>query len=656
MASYPDQFYRFSVFAYDPKTAELLRNGQRVRLPEQSACLLTLLLKNAGELVTRQQIRDSLWPDHTFLDYDHAINKAVSQLRAVLRATRKAPSAIETIPKRGYRFVLDIQKPAVSSIIPPPTSLDEEPPLLETTVLVPDVVIPQNSGETNQDRHRPHWHRFVLGGVIAIVILVIVAGILFYQKRTVLPIADNAGSITVGIAPFDAEGTDAERIADSFRMELTDSLSRLPSIQVRAAHSFLSNKQDDANIRALSRMLSLDYIIFGKFTLNGSRCWLQLELVHGSDTIHLASLQYSGNMNQLSRMREAAEHDIFIHLRVHETPGLTSHGNTTNSDAYQHYLQGRYLLTQRTDSTLREAIEEFQAAVANDPNYAKAYAGMANAHIALAEHHNASLEENFYAARSFVQKALSIDPQLAEAKALQGYITFRYDWNIPAAKQQLQEAISAESSAAPFHIWYAIVLAHNDEFNEAFHQLDLAQTIDPYWPAVYFTDAFVANAAQDHSRALQSAHRLQELMPDWPQVLDTLAWAYWGTGQYEDAIRTWRKMAVLEKDKYREQLEIKGLNVFRAGGVPAYARLHLNAIGHEKLHQNDFSPEEWYAYAGEKQRALQALRYTVDHHSLDAIDIAINPAFTSLYNDLAFQNLVKRVGVPAPVMPAVQRN
>jgi Tfp pilus assembly protein PilF len=459
-------------------------------------------------------------------------------------------------------------------------------------------------------------------------------------------------TVTVGIAPFDVVGTGAEQVAESFRLELMDSVSRMPSVQVRAAHSFRTNKQDSDSIRALARTLDLEILLFGKFTLEGDRCWLQLELVRGSDATHLASLQYSGTLNQLTEMRTQAQHDLFLRLQVQETPNLGAHGNTVNAEAYRHYLKARYLISQRTDNSLHDAIDEFELAINNDPSYAKAYSGMANAHIALAEHGTAPFDENYRAAKSLTEKALSLDPLLAEAQALDGYIAFRFNWDLTTAQNKLRKAIELEPGTAAYHIWYSIVLTTSGQFDAAFHQLDFAEAADPFWPAVYVTDSFVANAARDHKRSIDAGHKLIELMPDWPLAFDSSGWAYWNAGQNTEAIQAWRQMAVLDKDEYRQKLEGRGLQAFRHGGVAAYARVRLQAIAENAAktrNQNDFVPEEWYAYAGDKQRAIKALQATVDSHRPDALNIALNPAFDSMHDDLTYLKLVKKVGVPLPM-------
>jgi DNA-binding winged helix-turn-helix (wHTH) protein/TolB-like protein len=647
MEQIPGQFYSFSIFSFDPSTGELLRRGKRVHIPEQSARLLSVLLQDAGLLVTRQQIRESLWPEGTFLDHDHAINKAISLLRNILRENPRAASVIETIPKRGYRLVAELTARPEAVLSPSPAAEEtpggaeaEIPSSALTPVSLIEPMGPRLLFLTRRARR--------LALAASLLVLLGASYSLWYQHHRATVVA--AAPLTLGIAPFEAEGQDAEQIAESLRMELTDSVARIPAVQVRAAHSFRTNKQDVDSIRTLSRTLDLSDLIFGKFTRDGNRCWLQLELVHGQDATHLATLEYSGTLDQLPQIRQQAQHDLFLHLQVQESPAATA-GNTNNSMAYRHYLHARYLIAQRTDDALRAAIDELNTTLALDPSYAKAYSAQANAHVALAEHGMAPFEENYKAAQELTDKSLRLDPNLPEAIALQGYIAFRYHWDLNRSQTLIRQAIVLEPGDATFHIWYANLLATKGLFNEAFQQLDLAQTADPFWPAVYVTRCFVSNAAHDDGRALDASRKLLQLMPDWPLALNTAAWSFWNSGEYEQAIAYWKQMAVLQHDNFRINLETRGLQAFRHGGVQEYAHLRLEAIRKNPTQlqvSNDFVPAEWYAYAGEDARALQELRSLVDRHDPESLILNIDSAFDSLHHYPAYQDLVRRVGLPMP--------
>lgn len=655
-------FYAFSVFTYDPEAKELRRNERRLRISEQSARLLELLLASGGALISRQAMREALWPDGAPFDYEHSINKAVSQLRMILRDKPKSPSMIETISKRGYRFIAPLV------VKPPKLSMEQTPPRAVESAAVKnapsDVLHPVNPTllpaspapqqtlsitlPSKRRRLGSAVYRWVLLAVL--VVLVSISLYLLYERHSATQVA-LPSSITVGVVPFEVSGASADQLAESFRMDLIDAVGQLPGVQVRAAHSFRSAQQDNDSVRALAQSLDLDELIFGKLKIDGDRYTLQMELVHGRDATHQASLRYSGLVSQIGQIRERVRQDLYLYLKMQKSSeGMAAmHGTTDNAEAYQHYLRARFLLAQRVDASVSQSIEEFQSAILLDPGFAKAYAGAANAHVVLAEHGNAPFSQNYQQAETLVRKALSLDPQQAEAIALQGYIDFRYHWDLQSASQMLRKAIDLEPGQAIYHIWYAIALTTMGEYNQAFHQIDLARAADPFWPAVYVTEAYVADAAQDFGRSLTAVTKLQELMPDWPLSWDITAWTYWNGGKYAKAIQAWRRMAQLEKDPFRQQLEERGLREFRRGGVVAYAKVRLDAIEHhsQQLHDyNDFVPEEWYAYANEPAKAVKALRHAIDLHQPTALEIGINPAFTALHTLPEYQALVKRVGVP----------
>jgi tetratricopeptide (TPR) repeat protein len=225
-------------------------------------------------------------------------------------------------------------------------------------------------------------------------------------------------------------------------------------------------------------------------------------------------------------------------------------------------------------------------------------------------------------------------------------VLFRYDWNTALAESELRQAIELEPGKAIYHVWYAVLLSDAGRFDESFHQIDLAHASDPLWAPIYGAETLLACNARDHARELAAAKKLVELKPDWPASHDDMAWALWHSKQYVDAIGEWKRMAVLEGDVSREGLEDKGLEAFRGGGVRAYARLRLAAAQSgldNGQHSNDFVPAEWYAYSGERKKAIAALENMVSRHDPDALLIAVNPAYENLRMDPQFQSLSQQV-------------
>jgi DNA-binding winged helix-turn-helix (wHTH) protein/TolB-like protein/tetratricopeptide (TPR) repeat protein len=667
-----------------------VRNGRKLRIPEQAAQLLTILLERAGTLVTRDELRQLMWPNGEYLDYDHSISNAINQLRNILRDNSRAPTFIETMPKRGYRFLAPVdcvlpnsgaQSAGTTAQSPPPDPHESEGPQADVptsfsandgdtsvtrmnvlTALAtpeirpisqiqiastPELAVALAKGPELRNRSTAAF--FLAGAVLLLLIVGFGLGVGFFvsAKRK----SPQPAYISVGIAPFEAESPEAKQLADGFRLDLTDALSQLPRIQVRAAHSFSSNKHDDTSVRALAQTLQLDTLLFGKLTLVGNHVELQLEVVRGRDAVHLASFRYSGTTEELSSIRDDVQRDVFARL---ESTTLSSQrmdpGGTENPEAYEDYLNARARLLRWTNEPLSKVLEGFQAAVALDPGFAKAYAGMASAYVLAAEHSVAPRDDSYRQAEQLAKKAITLDPSEAEAHTTLGFIRFRRDWDTQSAERELRQAVDLEPNQASHHTMLALLLGNTGRFEESLHQIDLARQEDPLWPPVYLTEMYLASSARLNNRSMAAADKLIRMMPDWPLAHDQRGWALWYSGRYEEAIAEWRSMALIEKDPARLALEDNGLEAFRRGGVPAYARVRLRAIhsGHAWAHPNDFELAEWYLNAGDREKSLSEIKEMVDDHDPESLQLAVSPAYTNLHQDPLFLALLSRIGLTLP--------
>jgi tetratricopeptide (TPR) repeat protein len=462
-------------------------------------------------------------------------------------------------------------------------------------------------------------------------------------------------SLTLGIVPFEASGEGAAALADSFRFDLADSLAEIPSIEVRAAHSFddlgahSGGGQDEAQIQARAERLGVSTILFGRFAVTGPQCQLQLELVRSRDGMHLMSLQYSGTREQLASIRDRIEHDVFERLHTAGPNLSASSTHAASPKAYEAYLRGRSYLAQWTDDALHQAIGSFEEALAADPAYARADAGMASAYYVLAQHGSAGRNEDLDRSRAYAQRALNIDPSIAEAHAMLGEVALSKDWNFALAQTELNTATELDPSHAIYHQWLSILECVEGKYDLALQQIDRAHGADPDWAPPYMTEIYIADSAGQWDRADRAATVLLHKMPDWPLAHEQNAENLWTSGRYAAAIDEWHRAAVLDRNPDRAALEERGARALREGGVQAYARLRLNAIQTRKgisYEEYDFVPAEWDAYAGEWDQALDDLEKLLESHSTLALQTGSNPAFLPLHKNPRFIALLTRFGVP----------
>ena len=693
--------YAFSVFTFDAAAGVLKRNDRYLRVPPQTLLLLTALLERAGAVITREHLRQLLWPEGEFIDHEHAINRAMNYLRSVLRDDPKKPQFIETLPKRGYRFIAEVTYLPEEAQQAPEVMLETDRPSLgaphspdsygtliaevESTALqlhgaapIEDIAVNSTSllhaddlalseefqaelsrtqlfhGESSTDRRLsfyfargaawflrpPIAYGLGLGTIIALLLALFV----LRSHKSV------TNDRSMGIVPFEVHGAQAEQMEESFRMDLTDTLSQLPKLQLHASHSLDHVKTDDASLMAISKSLQLDLLLLGKLTIEDGHCVLLLELVRGRDALHLASYQYSGTVQELATIRDKAQRDIFSGLQLSGNSAQASAGSTQNPEAYSFYLRGRELASRRTVATLNSAVSQYLSATERDPSFARAYAGMATAYLSLGS--LADPVENLREAKLLAEKAERMNTRVAEAHAVLGFVAIRKDWNIAMGEAELRRAVELEPNEAAYHAWLAEFLADEGHADEALHEIDIARADDPLWPQIIAMDVFVSGAAHQYARGVEAAKRNVALSPNSSFARDQLAWSLFDAGRIEEAIHEWRDTAVLEKDDARVALEDRGLAEFLRGGPTAYAAVRLSAIQDHleaaSTHPDDFIPEEWYAYVGDRDHAIAALQQTIDRHDPSAIDFAVNPMLDNLHQDPQFLSMLSRVGLSLP--------
>jgi DNA-binding winged helix-turn-helix (wHTH) protein/tetratricopeptide (TPR) repeat protein len=651
--------YHFPPFAFSTETNDLRRNGYTIKLPTQAAAVLAEFLEHPGKLVTRTDISHILWPKGGDTESDQGINNIIRILRVALRDTGPgAPSFIETIPKKGYRFLVP-----VSSVAPniklrggpqPPTSngtagANVEGPFADA--------LP--SPLTGIPLPKFRLYAFEKRVIAVIVFLMIGLGWIGWRvrHRSALPTLAHQ-PILVVVAPFEVNGSSAsdDQLAETFRLDLIDMLSQLPGIGVRGGYP-ASGKNLNAFGPAELHNLDATAVLYTTLTKKGEFCTLQTELVRTSDATHLHSWHYSGTAANLGSLREQMQVDIFDFLKG---SGRTREnvGGTADSAAYELYLKARYHARQRDPQSVMMASQEYKEAIARDPHFAKAFSGLGM--VAFLQAQN---DTDYGMAEEPSMKAIKLAPDLAEAHAVLGLIYFRHEWRFAAGEEEMKRAITLDPYDPSLHLWMSFMLASLGSFEESSREVELAKREDPSWVPVYRCEAYVAFLSSDKGRINRALQKVLELEPDDPSSHELIAENYWNNGQYLQAIATWRKVAEMRKESDRIALEDRGLLAFKAAGVRAYAQVKLEAAlahgKHDEAMDSSIVPAEWAAHAGNYQLCLEALSKMVDNRDARLIDIAFNPTYQRLHGDKRFQALLLRIGLPVPrdsVLTVAQHN
>ena len=654
--------YTFSEFTFDTDTGTLTRRSRESRLPEQTARLLQVLLERSNALVSREEIEQALWPNEEFVNHDQGINVAINRLRQILRDSSKHPQFLKTIPKRGYSFcgdvrVVPVEAPAEGKeqLLPQEPKAHLEAPVLaldpamatseiQATVWVhPSTTLVEAPAEQATAGGAPKSLRLWLA---VAVVAAAVGGVLLWLKR---PPETTAHVLRVGIAPLRvADDAQSRSTGESFRLELSDAVSRLPGIQVPAAGAFVSARAED--IPRIARDLNLDDVLLGSISKQEDQYDMKFELVRATDATHLGSFEYSGQHKDLPAICERLQQDIFHYMQFNTAPLQTSKGSTNDPQAYEFYLQGEYHMLERDQESLRRSLAEFSSATSRDANFAAAYAGMATAFLRLSEYDTNPQNGLLGKAEENARFAVKIDPLLAQAHAVLGTTAYKQDRDFARGEAELRKAIQIDPTQAAYRNWLAVPLVEEGRFDEAMEQLSVAENKTPFWPSVYAIKGLVGVYARRDAVALKAAKHYVDLLPNLPIAHNTMAWVDFETKHYGEAVQEWRQMALLQNDSARVDLEDRGAEVLRTKGIRAYAVLRLEAIREKRgtRQVNDFMPAEWYACAGEREKALAELERLAAANDPYILHVGVDPLYDSLHQEPRFVAMLSRAGLRVP--------
>ncbi len=473
--------YRFSVFEVDSASGELLRQGVRVKLQEQPFRLLVLLLERPGEVVTREELRGQLWPEDTFVEFDNSLNVAVRKLRDALRDDADTPRFVETIPKRGFRFLAPVS-----------LSASDASPAATATPASPDA----NSG-----MRRP-----------AIVVL-----------------------------PFSNMSSDSESefFTDGITEEIINALTQIENLRVVARTSAFSFKGKQVDLRTVGASLNVTTVLEGSVRKSGNRVRIVAQLIDAVDGYHIWSERYDRELQDIFEVQDEIARTIAEKMKV--TLGVERHeplvrSGTKNLEAYQLYLKGRFHWNKRSADGLRKAVEYFQEAIAKDPNYAVAFAGLADAYDMMAFRIVLAPGVAMPKAKAAAARALELDPHLAEPHVALAYASFTYDRDWPAAARHFEHALTANSPYVLGHAFYALYLSSCGRSEESISVAKRALELDPAAPAVSHALAVQLYLARDYDLALEQCHQTIDMDPNYEAAFAVLGQVYSVTGRYREAL------------------------------------------------------------------------------------------------------------------------
>jgi len=621
---------RFGIFEADLTTGELRKNGLRQKLPAQPFQLLQALLERPGEMVTREELRQRLWPGNTFVDYDLGLKKAVNRLREVLGDSADNPRFIETIPRHGYRFmggVLPLSVPIAST--------------------EPQAAV---SGGQLERSALPAKARFS-GKLIATLSLAVAAALLLWfdadnLRTRIFARARPLEVHSIAVLPLLNLTGDASQdyFADGMTEALTTDLARMETLQVLSRYSTMQYKQPKKPLSEIAKELHADAIVEGSVQRSGDRVEINVQLIQASNDEHLWAKSYQRNLRDVLDLQREVARAIAGEIRVAVTPQekeKLAQRRSVNPDAYQAYLKGRYYWNQRSETSIKRGREYFEQAIEKDPTYAPALSGLADVADALSWYGFES-PQSFVRSRQLALKAIALDDSLAEGHASLAMGLFYSDWDGAGAEREFLRAIELDPNYANAHHWYSDLLGATGRHQEAISEEKRALGIEPVslimntWLARrYYFGRQIDAASVQCSKAL-------ELNGDFAPARYQMGLIDIEQKNYGAAIAEFQKAKELSG----------GATIYIAAVARGYA-----ASGRKdqalKIYELLKRPGEKYvspywmaqiaAGLGEKNEALQWLETAWAGRAVWMVMLSVDPAFDPLRSDPRFQSFVRRI-------------
>jgi TolB-like protein/Flp pilus assembly protein TadD len=583
---HPESVFRFATFELDVRTGELRKQGVKLRLQGQPLLVLAALLKRAGDLVTRDELRAELWKEDTFVDFDHSLHNAIARIREVLDDSAENPRYIETLPRRGYRFIGKVDRAS-----------SETEPLVDRA----------RSADTRK-----------------------------IQSIAVLPLENLSADPA------------QDYFADGMTETLITSLAKIGALRVISRTSAMQYKGVRKSLPEIARELNVDAVIEGSVLRDGQRVRITTQLIHAATDQHLWAESYERDFRDILSLQSEIARRVASEIKVLVTPEEKARLGTArlvNPAAHEAYLRGRFYWNKRSAESAQRALTYFQQALGLDPTYAQGYAGLADSFAILGYYNALAPTEAYPKAKAAAMKALELEPSLAEPHATLGVIKRDFEWDWSGAEQDFARAVALNPGYAEAYHWHGTLHGMLGRHAEAMATKTYALSLDPLSVVVRTDLARMLYFVRDYEQSIAQYRSAIDMDPTFSTAHIWLGQVYEQKRMFDLALAEFQTGVQLTGGSAFSLSRLA--HGFALAGSPDRSRSLLSQLS-EFPNQKYVSPYDIamvHIGLGEHDEAFPWLDRAFEERSLWMGYLNVEPHLDPLRADPRFHDLQRRTGL-----------
>jgi TolB-like protein/Tfp pilus assembly protein PilF len=587
MPAPPARLLRFDIFELDLRAGELRKKGVKLRLQGQPLQVLAILLQRAGDLVTREELRAEIWSADTFVDFDHSLHNAIARLRKTLGDSAEEPRYIETLPRRGYKFIAPVNE------------------------VQPD-------GSISPLRRGPN--------------------------------ADPVGIRAVAVLPLEDLSPDPghDYFADSLTEALITSLAKISALRVISRTSVMQYKGARKSLPQIARELNVDAVIEGSVVRSVDRVRINAQLIHATSDRHLWAESYERDFRDILALQSEIARQVANEVRIILTPeehARLGSARQVNREAHECYLKARYHWNKRGEESVKKAIAYFHQAIDHDPTYAQGYAGLADCYNILGYYNALPPVEAYPMGKAAALKALELDDSLAEPHATLGVVKRDFEWDWPGAEEEFQKAIELNPGCVEAYHWRGTLLSMLGQHAEALREKTKALAMDPLSVVIRTDLARMFYFSRNYDQALEQYQAALDMDPNFSAAHLWRAHAYEQKGMFDQAISELQAGMRLSNDSPFALAKLGHGYALAGRCEEAKAVLkQLHAVARER-YVSPYDIAMVHVALQENDEAFVWLQRAFEQKSLWLGYLNVEPQLDAQRSDRRFQDLLRRIGL-----------